>query len=124
VGVELDPNAAARATAAVEHAGLSHLVSVTVGNALDTPLAPATVVFLYLLPKGNARLSAKLQRELAWPCTGGRARVVTSLFKMPSPWQPSAQGGVGSTRPGGVDTSAFTKVYLYTQPPAISLPEA
>ncbi len=81
-------------------------------NALAASLAdpPASVVFLYLLPAGNARLADKLLAELA-PGT----RVVTHMFRMPSGWEArlARATAVGACRPGGVDTSAFTKLFLY-----------
>ncbi len=111
VGVELDPGAAAKAAAAVTAAGLDARVRITCANALETPLHDASVVFLYLLPAGNARLADKLLAELP-----RGARVVTHMFRMPSPsWDGRlrATQAVGACRPGGVDTSAFTKLYLY-----------
>ena len=85
-------------------------VRIVHGNALDASLSDATVVFLYLLPAGNARLAAKLEAELP-----RGARVVTHMFRMPPAWEARAAGvrAVGACRPGGVDTSAFTKLYLY-----------
>ena len=56
----------------------------------DVDVEDATVVFAYLLPKGNAKLGAKLLRELK-----PGARVVTYIFK-------NARGDVGrETRADG-----------------------
>jgi hypothetical protein len=86
-------------------------VSIVHANALGVPLHDATVVFLYLLPQGNARLADKLVAELS-----PNARLVTHMFRMPpAEWEARLAGtrAVGACRPGGVDTSAFTKLYLY-----------
>ena len=79
-------------------------------DALSVSWAEATVVFLYLLPAGNARVAAKLLAELR-----PGSRVVTHMFRMPKEWESRLKGmhSVGSCRPGGVDTSAFTKCFLY-----------
>ena len=81
VGIEIDPGAcavarerAARANALVK----KDLVRVEEASAFDASASEATVVFSYLLPKGNAKLGAKLLRELK-----PGSRVVTYLFKMP-----------------------------------------
>ena len=84
------------------------------GNALEADVSSATVVFLYLLPKGNARVAAKLAAELR-PGT----RIVTHMFRMPpAEWESRLVGtrAVGACRPGGVDTSQFTKLYIYAAP--------
>ncbi len=57
-------------------AGVCDRVTVVHGNALGVCLRDATVVFLYLLPRGNARLAAKLTAELT-PGT----RVLTHMFR-------------------------------------------
>ena len=90
---------------------MGHLVRIVHANALEVPLHDASVVFLYLLPAGNARLSDKLLAELR-----PGARIVTHMFRMPGDaWAARcvAKRGVGACRPGGVDTSAFTKLFLY-----------
>jgi hypothetical protein len=139
VGLELDATACGRATAAVDAgaprhalppkacvspphapspppAGVTQLVRIVHGNALEADLSDATVVFLYLLPKGNARIAAKLAAELR-----PGARIVTHMFRLPAEeWEARLLGtqAVGSCRPGGVDTSAFTKLYIYAAPGA------
>ena len=90
------------------------LVQIVHGNALEADVSSATVVFLYLLPKGNARVAAKLAAQLR-----PGARIVTHMFRMPpAEWEARLVGtkAVGSCRPGGVDTSQFTKLYLYAAP--------
>ena len=51
-------------------------VSIICGDIIDTSLSQATVVFIYLLPKGIVRLLHKLQTELRPGC-----RVVTYMFR-------------------------------------------
>lgn len=84
VGVDIDAALVAQATAAATAAGVSHLVSFQVKNALDVDLSEATVVALYLLPSGNALLRPKLQRELR-----RGARVVAHSFDMGASWRPT-----------------------------------
>jgi len=89
-------------------------VDIRHASAFDISIADATVVFVYLLPKGNAKLSAKLLKELR-----SGARVVAYLFKMPeAEWSDkfvkTQSFGSSRDRPsGGVDASAFNKLYLY-----------
>jgi hypothetical protein len=89
-------------------------VRVEEASAFDASASEATVVFSYLLPKGNAKLGAKLLRELK-----PGSRVVTYLFKMPEEtWgeKLTRVESFASSRErasGGVDSSAFNKLYLY-----------
>ena len=55
-------------------------------------------------------VAAKLLAELR-----PGSRVVTHMFRMPAEWEGRLQGthSVGQCRPGGVDTSAFTRCFLY-----------
>lgn len=116
LGVELDAAAAGRAAAAVDAAvaerpELAGRVRILHADALSVSLRPATVVFLYLLPSGNAVIAAKLEEELA-----PGARVVSYMFRLPAePWAGRlvATHAVAQCRPGGVDTSAFTKLFVY-----------
>ena len=74
--MEIDAGAAAKARRLAEEAGVSDRVTILEQNAVRTTgLEEATVVFVYLLPKGNAKISKKLMRELK-PGT----RVVTTCF--------------------------------------------
>ena len=62
--MEVDADAAAKARRLAEEAGVSDRVTILTQNALETSgLEDATVVFVYLLPKGNAKISKKLMRE-------------------------------------------------------------
>ena len=117
MGIEIDPGACAvaRERAARANALLKKdLVRVEEASAFDASASEATVVFSYLLPKGNAKLGAKLLKELK-----PGSRVVTYLFKMPEEtWgeKLTRVESFASSREraaGGVDSSAFNKLYLY-----------
>lgn len=122
VGVEIDAGAAAKARRLAEEAGVSDRVTILEQNAVRTTgLEEATVVFVYLLPKGNAKISKKLMRELK-PGT----RVVTYVFRLPRrEWDEHLETveAVSSTRDRGektpgVDTGSFNKVFRYRVPTA------
>lgn len=55
---------------------LQDSVSIICGNIIDTSLSQATVVFIYLLPKGIVKLLHKLQTELR-----PGSRVITYMFR-------------------------------------------
>ena len=93
-------------------------MDIHLGNAAKTDVAPATVVFAYLLPKGNAKLSRKLMRDM----TPG-ARVATYIFRLPKDrWDEHMETSraFGSTRERGegkgVDASSFNKIFIYRIP--------
>ena len=98
---------------------MTHLVEVRHGNACAVDdLATATVCFVYLLPKGNAKLSKKLMRFM-----NPGATVMTYVFRLPKEhWDEHLVEcrAVASTRDrgagGGVDTSGFNKVFMYRVP--------
>ena len=122
VGVEIDADAAAKARRLAEEAGVSDRVTILTQNAVETSgLEDATVVFVYLLPKGNAKISRKLMRE-----TRAGATVVTYVFRLPrDEWDEHLETveSVSSTRDRGektpgVDTGAFNKVFRYRVPTA------
>ena len=122
VGVEIDAGAATKARRLAEEAGVSDRVTILEQNAVRTTgLEEATVVFVYLLPKGNAKISKKLMRELK-PGT----RVVTYVFRLPrDEWDEHLETveAVSSTRDRGektpgVDTGSFNKVFRYRVPDA------
>ena len=110
LGLELDGNACERARAASLGDGVSHLVDIVQCDALSVSWSSATVVFLYLLPRGNQLCAEKLLVDLRPGC-----RVVTHMFRMPPSWDGGLvrSESVSSCRPGGVDTSAFCKLFLY-----------
>lgn len=117
VGIEIDERACAvgaERAAAANATAKRQLVRVERGSAFDADVGEATVVFSYLLPKGNARLGEKLLKELK-PGT----RVVTYMFKMPeNEWgsrlvKTESFASSRERASGGVDSSAFNKLYLY-----------
>jgi SAM-dependent methyltransferase len=82
VGVDIDPQRIAEATANARQAGVSHLVSFRLQNALTTDVSEATVVTLYLLSASNLKLRPILTRQLK-PGT----RIVSHAFSM-GDWEP------------------------------------
>jgi SAM-dependent methyltransferase len=82
VGVDIDPQRVAEATANVRQAGVSHLVTIKQQDAMATDLTDATVVTLYLLSSSNLKLRPILTRQLK-----PRVRIVSHAFSM-GDWQP------------------------------------
>jgi len=82
VGVDLDPLRVQEAQANARKAGVEHLVSFRVQDALDTDVSEATVVTLYLVSSLNVKLRPRLMTELR---TG--SRIVSHNFAM-GDWQP------------------------------------
>ena len=95
---------------------MASLVDIRLGNAVAEPLTDATVTFVYLLPKGNAKVSRKLMRELK-PGT----LVITYVFRLPAEhWDAHLERveAIKSTRDrasGGVDASAYNKISAASQ---------
>jgi SAM-dependent methyltransferase len=82
VCVEIDPQLVAEARANAAAAGVAPRIRFVQGNLLETSLADATGVTLFLSRGLNERLRPKLQRELA-----PGARVVSSWHRMDD-WTP------------------------------------
>lgn len=61
IGIEIDPDRAAVATRAVKAAGVSHLVTIETGDALEFDTQRATAVTAYLYPPLLEKLSVKLR---------------------------------------------------------------
>ncbi|MBF2034512.1 MAG: class I SAM-dependent methyltransferase [Leptolyngbyaceae cyanobacterium T60_A2020_046] len=83
VGIDIDPNRIAQATAAAAAAGVCDRLQFRQGNLYDTSFHDATVVALYLLPHLNLRLRPRLWAELSPGC-----RVVSHQFDM-GDWPPT-----------------------------------
>lgn len=83
VGVDIDPQRIAEATANARAAGVSHLVTFRRQDALATPVGDATVVFLYLRTASNLQLRPRLLAEL-----NAGARIVSHAFSM-GDWTPN-----------------------------------
>jgi SAM-dependent methyltransferase len=77
IGVDIDPQRIAEANANAKAAGVSHLVTFKLEDAMTTDLSQATVVTLYLLSSSNLKLRPILTRQL----TPG-ARIVAHNFAM------------------------------------------
>jgi cyclopropane fatty-acyl-phospholipid synthase-like methyltransferase len=85
VGIDIDPQRVAEATANVKKAGLEKRVQIRLGDIFDPAVKfdDATVVTLYLLNTINEKLKPRLKAELR-PGT----RVVSHAFRMGDDWPP------------------------------------
>ncbi len=81
VGVDIDPQRIAEANANAKQAGVSHLVSFRLQDAMTVDLSEATVVTLYLLSSSNLKLRPILTKQLK-----PGARIVSHAFSM-GDWQ-------------------------------------
>jgi SAM-dependent methyltransferase len=81
-GVDIDPVRIAEANANARLAGVEHLVTFRLQDALTTDVSDATVVTLYLLSQSNLRLRPILTRQLK-----PGARIVAHAFGM-GDWEP------------------------------------
>jgi len=82
VGVDIDPVRIAEANANARRAGVSHLVTFHLQDALTTDVSEATVITLYLLSQSNLRLRPILTRQLK-----SGSRIVAHAFGM-GDWEP------------------------------------
>lgn len=64
VGVDIDPQRIAEANANAKAAGVEHLVSFRLQDAMKTDVSPATVVTTYLLTASNLKLRPLLTAQL------------------------------------------------------------
>ena len=64
IGVDIDPQRIAEANANAEAAGVTHLVTFKLQDAMTTDVSQATVVTLYLLSSSNLKLRPILTRQL------------------------------------------------------------
>ena len=81
VGIEIDAKLVEEARANARAAGVAHLVEFRLEDALTADISKATVVTLYVLASGNARLRPVLTRQLK-PGT----RIVSHAFSMGPEW--------------------------------------
>ena len=81
VGVDIDPQRIAEANENAKRAGVSHLVTFKLQDALTTDVSEASVVTLYLLSASNLKLRPILTRQLK-----PGARIVSHAFSM-GDWQ-------------------------------------
>jgi SAM-dependent methyltransferase len=77
VGIDIDPERIAESQANAKAAGVDHLVSFKLQDALTVDVSPATVVTLYLLSSSNLKLRPILTRQLR-----PGARIVSHAFSM------------------------------------------
>jgi SAM-dependent methyltransferase len=96
VGIDIDPERIAESKANARQAGVDHLVTFRLADALAADVSEATVVTLYLLSSSNLKLRPMLTRQLK-----PGARVVSHAFGM-GDWEPEKsldyQDANGSTR--------------------------
>jgi predicted RNA methylase len=81
VGIEIDAKLVEDARANAKAAGVAHLVEFRLEDALTADVSKATVVTLYVLASGNAKLRPVLTRQLK-PGT----RIVSHAFSMGPEW--------------------------------------
>lgn len=81
VGIDIDPQRIAEATANAAKAGVSRRVTFRETDLFTTDISEATVVMLYLLPSLNLKLLPKLMAELK-PGT----RIASHAFDMGDEW--------------------------------------
>jgi ubiquinone/menaquinone biosynthesis C-methylase UbiE len=97
IGVDIDPQRIAEANANAKAAGVTHLVTFKLQDAMTTDMSEATVVTLYLLSASNLKLRPILTRQLK---PGGR--IVSHAFSMGSDWPADKvdtfQDSAGGTR--------------------------
>jgi SAM-dependent methyltransferase len=82
VGVDIDPQRIAESNGNAKVAGVTHLVTFKLQDALATDVSEATVVTLYLLSASNLKLRPILTRQLK-----PGARIVAHNFGM-GDWEP------------------------------------
>jgi ribosomal protein L11 methylase PrmA len=82
VGVDIDPDRIKESQANAKAAGVEHLVTFKLQDAMTVDVSPATVVTLYLLSSSNAKLRPILTRQLK-----PGARIVSHAFSM-GDWTP------------------------------------
>jgi SAM-dependent methyltransferase len=82
IGVDIDPQRIAEANANAKAAGVEHLVTFRLQDAMKTDVSAATVVTTYLLTASNLRLRPLLTAQLK-----PGARIVTHSFGM-GDWTP------------------------------------
>jgi protein-L-isoaspartate O-methyltransferase len=81
VGIEIDPRLVEEARASARAANVEKLVEFRLQDALTADVSEATVVTLYVLASGNAKLRPLLTRQLR-----PGARIVSHAFSMGTAW--------------------------------------
>jgi SAM-dependent methyltransferase len=97
IGVDIDPQRIAEANANAKAAGVTHLVTFKLQDAMTTDMSEATVVTLYLLSASNLKLRPILTRQLK-----PGSRIVSHAFSMGTDWPADKvdtfQDSAGGTR--------------------------
>jgi precorrin-6B methylase 2 len=81
VGIDIDPKRIEESRANAKAAGVENLVEFRVEDALKADVSKATVVTLFMLASGNAKLRPILTRQLR-----PGARIVSHAFSMGAAW--------------------------------------
>ena len=83
VGIDIDPQRIEESRANAKAAGVEHLVEFRVQDATMADVSPATIVTLYMLGSGNAKLRPIITKQLR-----PGARIVSHAFSMGPTWPP------------------------------------
>jgi cyclopropane fatty-acyl-phospholipid synthase-like methyltransferase len=83
VGIDIDPKRIEESRANAKAAGVENLVEFRLQDALTADVSPATIVTLYMLGSGNAKLRPMITRQLR-----PGARIVSHAFSMGPEWPP------------------------------------
>jgi SAM-dependent methyltransferase len=102
VGVDIDPQRIKESEANAKTAGVEHLVSFKLQDAMAVDVSPATVVTLYLLSASNVKLRPILTKQLR-----PGARIVSHAFTM-GDWQPDKTDEFTDS------TGSMRSLYLWT----------
>jgi SAM-dependent methyltransferase len=78
VGIDIDPALVEKARENVRRAGVEDLVRIERADIFEVDVSPATVVFLYMVPRFNLRLVPQLKK------LGRGSRIVSHEFEIPS----------------------------------------
>lgn len=104
VGVEISPRLVAKASTAIEKAGLEGRASVIQGDVRNVDFSGADVVYIYLATPLNEQLRPHLEKYLK-----PGARVVSHDYPVPG-WKPA--------KVEKIDGNRTHTIYLYEMPPA------
>jgi SAM-dependent methyltransferase len=102
VGVDIDPQRIKESEANAKAAGVEHLVSFKLQDAMTVDVSPATVVTLYLLSASNVKLRPILTKQLR-----PGARIVSHAFTM-GDWPPDKTDEFTDS------TGSMRSLYLWT----------
>ncbi|RHY51371.1 hypothetical protein DYB26_006636 [Aphanomyces astaci] len=129
IGIEYDADLVRRAHLSVEQHHVVDLVSIRHEDATDADFTDATLIFLYLVPKG---IQALLPRLIEARARG--VKICTNIFSIPS-WTPTRTGEFkGTKRPGragaafnaqnrNVEEASFRRVANHHQQAKYTAPE-